>query len=235
MATKNLARSVIEGGRSFYNSWTRRNSHRIARTHVREQLDVVRSDPESSADSFFSSPRHVRKSFHDKLSPAYRFLDSRVGKSWNKTLSIIAERFDTRTTAGRHIVFDHMIAEVAPSQAALAISRRALYFVDARGILRVAASRPRIHRVSDPPPVRWLGNRKLGRLGTLLAWFVPTRDADRVTARWTGSQLVYVMTDGTSAAHVGFRQSRALDASECATFESLSSEVQRIILAAAPV
>ncbi len=112
MSTKNLARTVIEGGRRGFNKFERRNSTREERSEERAMLTVVRQDPEAYDDIVTPARRPVRPEFSDKLNPAYEFLDSRVGKSWNKTRAMIAERFDTRTTAGRHVVNDHLLRQV---------------------------------------------------------------------------------------------------------------------------
>jgi hypothetical protein len=54
----------------------------------------------------------VYQGFDDKLGPAYRWLEAQSGRPWNKVRSELFARFDTRTTAGRHIVFDHLLRSV---------------------------------------------------------------------------------------------------------------------------
>ena len=231
MATKSLARSVIEGGRSFYNSFERRDSHRAVRAFARDRLLEARLEPEGVDDTFFAPPQRVRRVFHDELGPAYRFLDSRVGRPWDETRSLLVQRFDARTTAGRHVLFDHLFREIAHEESA-PDARWSRYWVDVHGRLqRKERRRHRPHFVPRPP-LEWLGRRKLGRIGSLLAWFVPTRDADRVAVIWTGRALEYVLPTGTL---VGFRQARALDARERAFFEALAPAVQTVLLATSPV
>ncbi len=233
MATKDLSRSVIEGGRHRHNSFERRHSHTVERARARARAGTLRLDPETAMETVEPRRPRVRRQFHDKLAPAYRFLDSRVGKSWNKTRALMAERFDTRTTAGRHILFDHLLRDVVTSPHD---TERpwAEYFVDRHGVLRRTPRSPRHGVVREAPPVGWLRNRALGRRGSVLYWFVPTRDADQVEACWNGERIVHVVRGGT-ALQVSFRQGRALDPAERAYFDSLSPAVQALVLQTAPL
>src|SRR5262245_32814527 len=104
MSTKYLARTVIEGGRARYNRYERRHSNSSERrkeTVVSTQL--LRSEEPGMA--VYPVRKVVYKGFRDKLSPAERWLESQVGRPWSKVRSELFARFDTRTTAGRHIVF----------------------------------------------------------------------------------------------------------------------------------
>ncbi len=133
MATKNLARTVIEGGRNYYCSDARRRSHGVARAHSHQlQHALCRgADPEGAV---FGDRKPVFRSFYDKLGPARRFLRSQVGRPWNKVRSELFKRFDTRTTAGRHILFDHLLKEVeSPPRH---FGRRRRLWISAHGILR---------------------------------------------------------------------------------------------------
>lgn len=235
MATKDLARSVIEGGRYFHNCDERRESHRAVRARLRDALAATRLDPEEAEETFDVRTKHVGRMFHDKLSPAYRFLDSRVGKPWDTTRSLIAQRFDTRTTAGRHIVFDHLLPSIALERGCLVARPWCSYFVDDDGMLQNTVCKRTRHAVMPALPVAWLGNRKLGRMGGLLAWFVPRRDAENVIAVATGWCITYELRTGGSAAHIGFRQSSSLDEDERAYFTSFPERVQDAVLAASPV
>lgn len=96
MATKNLARTVIEGGRYYHNAWFRRHSSKVERAKVRQCLSTIRSDILLWEDTVLPVRDPVCKLFRDKLSPAYRFLSSRVGKPWNETHALLRQRFDDR-------------------------------------------------------------------------------------------------------------------------------------------
>lgn len=138
MSTKNLARTVIEGGREYSNCWFRRSSNRTQRLRARQicaTLLVTRD-----YDRTLQPKRQaLLQSFHDKLGPAYRFLASQVGRPWRKVRSELFQRFDARTTAGRHILFDHLLRSVHEVWPAY-FGRRDFY-VDRHGLLRRAPLR----------------------------------------------------------------------------------------------
>src|SRR5438445_11892260 len=108
MSTKNLARTVIEGGRHRQNVWQRRWSNAQERTAERELSGLLRDrlDPDAVV---YRKRTPVYQEFDDKLGPAYRWLEAQSGRPWNEVRSELFARFDTRTTAGRHIVFDHRL------------------------------------------------------------------------------------------------------------------------------
>jgi hypothetical protein len=112
MATKNLSRTVIEGGRATYSKWWRQQTHRIERANTREKLHQMINDDEAPLDQGFDRRPKAPRDFSDCLCPARRWLRAQIGRSWDKVRGEIFARFDTRTTAGRHIVFDHMLSWV---------------------------------------------------------------------------------------------------------------------------
>lgn len=133
MATKNLARTAIEGGRTRFSKWHRRASNGVQRTHVHLVSESLVNG--ADADSVVYPRREqVYRSFNDKLGPAKRWLSTQVGRPWNKARSELFARFDIRTTPGRHIVFDHLLPEVEGRR----WMRRSDFVVDRCGILRKA-------------------------------------------------------------------------------------------------
>ncbi|MEP7051801.1 MAG: hypothetical protein ABJB12_15665 [Pseudomonadota bacterium] len=122
----------------------------------------------------------VGRSFDDKLGPARRWLASQVGRSWNKVRSELFDRFDIRTTAGRHIVFDHLLNDVAID----GHSERywVPHWVDAHGVLRMtreSRSRGGWSRPAPLPEAReiieaWLAARWVLPRGEHLFWLEPT-------------------------------------------------------------
>jgi hypothetical protein len=112
LSRKNLSRTVIEGGRRYFNSYSRRSSHGTARARTRDWLAHVAEDLDDAEGSDPRPARRVGKDFHDKLGPAQRWLDAQVGRPWNKVYSELRTKFDSRTLAGKHIVDDHMIGMV---------------------------------------------------------------------------------------------------------------------------
>jgi hypothetical protein len=199
MSTKYLARTVIEGGRARYNRFERRYSNSCERSHehtVSSQL--LRSDEPGLV--VYPVRKVVYRGFSDKLSPAERWLESQAGRPWNKVRSELFARFDTRTTAGRHILFDHLLQSVNLGQAST--YRHYEFSVDRHGILR---HHPRLRwrgtrYVPLPEPAvaleEWLAGRRVGAIGTRLYWFVPTP-------------------------HGSFRQHRELGTEDAARFRSL--------------
>lgn len=175
MSTKNLARTVIEGGRYAGNRWDRRHSNQVVRTATRQHChELCNWDALDAPLPPVRSP--VYRSFDDKLAPALRWLKSQVGRPWNKVQAELFERFDTRTTAGRHIVFDHMLPWVQ-SEAWYAKLR-----VDERGMLCKLPERRRPRRAlpSPLPESRreleaWLAGRAVEAVGSRFYWFERTQ------------------------------------------------------------
>lgn len=201
MTTKNLARTVIEGGRDRYNKFRRRNSNAAERirAHAHEQALLRATE---CVDDPFEPRQPVGRAFHDKLSPARRWLSSQVGRSWDKVRGELFARFDARTTAGRHVLFDHLLREVCDGRDALH-TPYADYFVSAHGLLLRrdrGRYRERNRRAPLPEPEQllqaWLGGRRVAVHGERFYWLVATP-------------------------HGAYRQQRALDASESARFRRL--------------
>lgn len=190
MSTKNLARSIIEGGRVGRNKWERHNSHAEQRAQVRNYLKEVTLDPENYEEYDVEPTQHVRKEFDDKLGPIYRWLHRQVGRPWDEVRADVANEFDTRTTAGRHIVYDHMLNSVqvgpepqyryssTPEDPTTSYSKNAFY-VDDEGILckKRYLGRRRYHgdapRFDTKQIANWLSGRIVGRVGDKFFWFVP--------------------------------------------------------------
>lgn len=117
MSTKNLARTVIEGGRSGHDKYDRRISLRELRNRNRRYCHLVKIGVVDSNDEPAPARDYdyrFRDEIHaDKTQPCRRFLASRVGRRWDDVHSEIVRRFDTNTLPGRHVVFDHLVAYVS--------------------------------------------------------------------------------------------------------------------------
>lgn len=75
-------------------------------------MTEVTLDPDNY-DAYDIEPRQpIYKEFDDKLGPIYRWLARQVGCPWDEVRSDVSKTFDTRTTAGRHIVYDHLLTSV---------------------------------------------------------------------------------------------------------------------------
>jgi hypothetical protein len=177
MSTKNLARTIIEGGRTRWSSWFRRHTLRVHRQTGRAVLRRLETAGDAD-DITFVRRKSACREFHDKLGPAKRWLDRQVGRPWNLVRSEMLQRFDTRTTPGRHIVFDHMLPWVEDDAFSL---RWGEFEVDAHGLLRRLPHRRYRHvRRYEPLPQpeekleRWLAGRRVGERGSALFWFTST-------------------------------------------------------------
>jgi hypothetical protein len=202
MSTKNLGRTVIEGGRHRQNKFQRWHSNAVERTHVHQLEKALcgNADPDSAV---FMPRKPVWQEFDDKLGPARRWLRSQAGRPWDKVRSELFARFDTRTTAGRHIVFDHLLEEVRPPGGHF--FRTPDFWISPHGILQygqrkrkqwAAARRPR--RLPEPEWLlrEWLGARRVIERGERLYWLLATR-------------------------HGGFRQHHELSAEDAERFRAL--------------
>lgn len=197
MSTKNIAKTAIEGGRTGHYKRAVARDREERRAEERHFLRAVKLDPEAAdglvvRDEGPLSEVWGDEKFHDKLRPIYRFLSSNVGRPWSKVRSEVFEKFDSRTTAGRHILFDHLLKSVNESGTDAGYERHRNFIVDAYGILREGKT-SKFHRYNAPPPfpddkrravAKWLGARKIGLCGDKLVWFEPSWGADSIRAIW---------------------------------------------------
>jgi hypothetical protein len=130
MATKNLARTVIEGGRSGSSRYEARHETRRERRKVKH---LLHGDRDFDGVTF---PR--RGAFelvqNDKVNPAIRWITSNCGRPWRKVYSELVTTFDTRTIPGGHVVFNHMLTVIAEHGTLHA--DREMFVIDRNGILR---------------------------------------------------------------------------------------------------
>jgi hypothetical protein len=173
MSTKNLARTVIEGGRCGRNRWERRRSNALERSWEARASARLLSAVEPEEVVYPRRPK-VPREFRDKLGPAQRWLAAQVGRPWNEIRSELAQRFDTRTMAGRHILYAHLLPLVegrwfCPAE----------YTVDGAGILYRKPREPRRRKYERPyePSAEeqtWMAARRVGLRGSAYFWFVQT-------------------------------------------------------------
>lgn len=202
MSTKNLAKTAIEGGRHNRNKFDRRLSHKHNRCATKEYLHKVITDPDLCEEEFEPVLDSVYKEFSDKLSPMYRWIDSQVGRSWDEVRSEVFQKFDTKTTAGRHITFDHLLRSVVETNSgwdsrgnnlwdensiARTYYRRADYYVNESGILCRTEKNKRPKWSTYPKEeelntiAAWLNGAMIGYVGDTLHWYVPTEGCWRAS------------------------------------------------------
>lgn len=198
MSTKNLARTVIEGGRR--NVYERRKTSKDLRAAERAYLSKINLDWERWDEEAEPEITPEGKEFSDKLSPMYRWLDAQIGRPWNEVRSEVFSKFDTRTTAGRHITFDHLLSSVVDTESGFNKWGRIVdpeipvvndakqrwyrypdYYVDQKGILqkhddisRNYWRRPYPSQEECAEVEKWLENNIIGMKDGKLTWFCPT-------------------------------------------------------------
>lgn len=239
MATKNLARTVLEGGNTEEYRYERKQRNRKLRRGSRLFIRRVGDDPETCEERpvpvfpMRTSPgdRHT-----DKLEPVWKYLVSRVGRPWDDVHREIRERFDDRTLAGYHVVHAHLLKEVAAETDVTNTFSR--FVVDAQGILRQREWKPwrmrRRFRPTAVPPSKaeiaaWLSGRVAAAVGDVVFWFVPTGKArpayreqhERDPRFWWRSQRVVRMVWLPT-----YRQDRRLTVDECSFWDRLTPHQQ---------
>lgn len=252
MSTKSIARTAIEGGRANPNKFDRRHSHSRLRTATRNFLRSF--DPDAPERTPPPVLHHEGREFTDKLSPITGWFASRCGRPWNDVYSEIRQNFDVRTTAGRHIVFDHMLPTVINKYRPRAPGFRDFYIDDA-GVLRrmldgrapwqVTKDRSKaLRRAQGRAPApgevsEWVAGRRVGRVGVVWFWYMCTGVAlgskrVRCTAPWPGVCRHDHEPDrnGVIWYHrlANWRQDRRLDAADVAFLDRLNFEQRRGVL-----
>lgn len=200
MTTKNLSRTIIEGGRTGYYKARVSRLASEERAKNRTFLRSTKLDPEEVWEGHCAPRRRPAEiDFADKLTPMYRFMDARVGRPWDAVRSELFKKFDARTTPGRHALFDHLLRSVCqdPGAPEDAPHRRyATHFVDTWGRLQKVTPRwNRDSRRSVLPScdlaavASWLAGKKIGAVGSKLFWFVPARGQRVVTVAESGALI----------------------------------------------
>ena len=237
MSTKKLARTILEAGSSGESKYERHLSTRKERSQTREYLSKVTRDPEVTERIVTPKRGPNWKSPDDNLGAVKRFVDSWVDRKWDKCLSEMMKKFNPKSLAGYHIIYDHILRDIYPNEAALNArpywrARYGEYYVDGQGILRKIDKIPRQTRDSYNfgPISSWLGNRKIALLGENYYWFVYTKgiciwkelyDLDQVYASEgyiNGFQPSVDAVDRKVPACARFRQGKRLNEKELEYF-----------------
>lgn len=183
MSTKNLARTAIEPGRGNHNKWERRQSHRIRRAASRalcnQALYSLDFDNEPRPRTDDLQPIWIEQ--RDKLGPVYRWLRSHRNENWTKVRALMFRTFETRTIAGRHIVYDHLLSSVVCLREFLygGYGRNNDFYIDADGILLLNEKDNRWRRrwrgtgPSADEVTKWCQNRKVMIIDGQFFWAMP--------------------------------------------------------------
>jgi hypothetical protein len=161
MATKNLARTVVEGGRDIYSKLDRKRRNRSERR--------LRFD--SEGDLLHGQHRLTgSRGFADRLAPLERWLGSHVGRGWSNVYHEFCERFDERTMKGWHLR-DHLLGLLGAAR----FSWDGPFLVDPRGILRRRprrrfGQRDRISPDEKAKAMAWAAGRRIIVRGEVAFW-----------------------------------------------------------------
>lgn len=218
MSKKNLARTAIEGGRRGYNTWERRESNQIERVRTRMMLRAAVRDIEVVERRPLPRRRPVHPVFDDKLNAVYGWIAAQSGRPWNEVRSEVHKKFDSRTTAGRHILYDHILEHVNYAwHDGPYVDTQFDYgdhdVVGLDGVLRHVRGKSYKSRWRGERPAlsehdlwSWANGRYVRRVGSVLFWFVPTLP-NPIETRW--------------------RQGRALNEDEVELYDVLSAGERR--------
>jgi len=180
VSTKNLSRTIIEGGRAARNQYDRKKSsqklraaHRRLGTEAKSLIDT---------DELGVNPKRckVYKNFDDKLGAVHRWVKKQVGKKWDDVYSELSKRFDRRTVAGNHVIEDHILNSITVSifhkDHNYKYPQKDHIYVDEDGILRNKGTGKRRNNpdyVSERELVKWKGDNRIHRTGDQFFWMVP--------------------------------------------------------------
>lgn len=180
MSKHDIARSALEGGRNGYSKNKRRQSHRDERALTRQWL----ARAAVGEDDYLAYPErpYAEIEFTDKIRPAEGWMKKQAkrGALWNDVHAALVNMFDSRTTAGRHILFDHMLRGVNrfDEKPAQWYSGRFAYEIDEKGVLVKQTERTTVRRRvklrEEPVNVvdvgSWLGDRRVKLVGGVPYW-----------------------------------------------------------------
>lgn len=176
MAVRNLARTVIEVGRSTASKSGLKQLRRLDR---RDARNYCRSALLEDLEELNSAPLRSRRDYsfgqEDKLGPAKRWLDSKVGQPWDDIYSELTEKFRGGGIALSHVVDDHILAWVNYT-GDVRYRHYDEYIVDDGGILRrnpdYKTSKYR-YRGGPRAGREWAGERKVIVRRDRNYWAVP--------------------------------------------------------------
>lgn len=111
MATKNLAKSLGEGGWCREHvTIPRKRIQRAERTAARAYLRRVTVDP-----SFAEIAEAPEREYDTGSCPScrssalVRWIERRIGRAWDTVFAELVHRFDRRTNRGRHLIDYHVL------------------------------------------------------------------------------------------------------------------------------
>lgn len=188
MATRNLARTVIEAGRTPSSKLGRKRLRRMERHAARRycynaarliELEELPSQPHIM-------PRDDEFQQADKLGAAMRWMQSRCGHPWDDTFSDLSIKFRGRGIALSHVVDEHMLDWVDMG----IIYRYTRYeFRIEDGCLQENKQTKHPHspyshyHTTSLKALAWASERKINRYGLVMYWVI--KKIRRTLEGWT--------------------------------------------------
>ena len=192
MATRNLARTVIEAGRTSSSSYGRKVLRRQNRRKARLYCHKARLYDDEELEDLESSPVDLESDWSfaqdDKLGPALRWMRSKCGQPWDDVYSELRTKFCGGGIALSHVVDTHMLGWVNYLND-LDPWNSYEFVVDDAGILRHVPENARrkwsqsYHnaRKLTLAAQKWAGTRKVNVVGARRYWAEQSKRYDSVT------------------------------------------------------
>lgn len=232
MATRDLARTIIEGGQCKQHAKApRRDAKRSERMNIRAYLRNCARDRGWDEGHVCPERETVGACSADRTAALRRWMEQYVGRSWDEAYAAVVRTHDRRTTKGRHLIEGHFRArdfarqESTPKET---YETPSWFAVDADGTV-ISCPRQSPKRKSEPKItpdiVAWLAGRKIARRGATYFWLVPverwvsrTVDAGDGTEERTWERVV-----------TGYRQGGRFAASDRTFFAAIDPLTQQAL------
>ena len=252
MATRNLPRTIVEGGRSNTYKTDRQTIKNRERREARTYCLKARFDPdftEHEVDERLPLLTRRGERFADRLAPINRWLEANQGRPWDDVYSDLRRTLDIRTLKNWHYL-DHVKKMVIGFGYPWCWSLRGAS-VDAEGILvwhpRRSSKRTRSEPVPKNPLWRWNGRwwtdpqlieffQLTDRFGTTVRGRL-VKDvagqpfwANRVEfCKFCRSHAVWQIDFIRRCRHDRYRQGSKLNSTEIAFWDQLPETVKRFV------
>jgi hypothetical protein len=113
MATRNLARTVVEGGRK--GRYIERVFTRSQRKRTKQQLQGITCARDADESIGVMGKVYPDRCDHwwgtdfaDRLTAVERYLQKNAGRPWNKVFSELCSKYDRRSLKGWHMIDGHI-------------------------------------------------------------------------------------------------------------------------------
>lgn len=187
MSTKNMARTIVEGGRAT--GWEARCETRAERRRAHILTHAAKFDAEVFEETPAPRRRSIRPEFRDRLGPLYRWIFKQQGRLWDDCYAEMASKFDARTTKGRHLLRDHLTMDdygFSFQGGSLCLTQGGtLVFEPGIRPWQRRFRRERLRYFSDAELMTWLDGRRIISYGETSFWLRPMHP------RWKGCGLCH--------------------------------------------